>query len=102
MPNDEVASVISLLRSASLKDANGCYISGSLVLRTSNGHECCSHGLGKPSQLEIIVILVSADPEPIITTFPLARERAIAATDLGGINAAFLAEALKRDAADFL
>lgn len=49
--------------------------------------------MGEPSQLEIIVILVSADPEPIVTASPLAGERAIAATDLGGINAAFLAEA---------
>jgi hypothetical protein len=32
----------------------------------------------------------------------LARESAIAATNLGGINAAFLAESLERDAADFL
>lgn len=64
-----------------------------LLARKSNRLECYSQDLGKPSQLEIIVILVSADPEPIITASPLARERAIAATDLGGVNAAFLAEA---------
>jgi len=45
------------------------------------------------SKRKIIVILVCADPEPVIMTISLASECAIATTDLGGIYAAFLAKA---------
>ena len=43
-------------------------------------------------ELEIIVILMCANPEPVIITLALAGESTIAATDLRGVNAAFLAE----------
>jgi hypothetical protein len=34
-----------------------------------------------------------ADPEPVVMALPLAGESAISATDLSGVNAAFLAKA---------
>ena len=45
------------------------------------------------SQRELIVIFVRADPEPIVMTSPLASQSAIAPTNFGRVNAAFLAEA---------
>ncbi len=34
-----------------------------------------------------------ADPEPVVMALPIAGESAIGATDLSGVNAAFLAKA---------
>jgi hypothetical protein len=44
-------------------------------------------------QLKFIVIFVCADPEPVVMAISLAGESAIAATDLDGVNAAFLTKA---------
>ena len=44
------------------------------------------------SQLKFVVSFVCADPEPVIMAISLAGESAIAATDLGGVNATFLTE----------
>ena len=44
------------------------------------------------SQSKLIIILVCADPEPVVMAISLASESAIASTDLGGVNAAFFAE----------
>ena len=47
---------------------------------------------GRSSKLEIIVVLVRPDPEPVVMAFAFASESTIAATNLDGVNAAFLAE----------
>ena len=45
------------------------------------------------SQLEIVVILVRADPESVVMISSRPGESAITAADLDGVDAAFLAEA---------
>jgi len=47
---------------------------------------------GRSSKFEIIVVLVRPDPEPVVMAFAFAGESTIAATNLDGVNAAFLAE----------
>ena len=42
---------------------------------------------------QLIVILVGANPEPIIVAVALASDGAIATTDFDSVNTAFLAEA---------
>lgn len=54
---------------------------------------CPRRAAAHRSKLEIIVILMRADPEPVVMALPLAGESAIGATDLGGVNTAFLAKA---------
>src|SRR6266513_5069805 len=52
---------------------------------------CPRRAAAHRSKLKIIVILMRADPEPVVMALPLAGESAIAATDLSGVNAPFLA-----------
>jgi hypothetical protein len=54
---------------------------------------CPRRAAVRRSKLKIIVILMRADPEPVVIALPLAGESAPAATDLSGVNAAFLAKA---------
>ena len=58
---------------------------------------CPRRAAAHRSKLEII-----ADPEPVVPTISLAGEGAIAATNLGGIDPPFLAEAWRRMARIFL
>jgi hypothetical protein len=44
----------------------------------------------------MVVLLVCADPEPVIMTVSLASQGAVAPTDLDTINCAFLAKAERR------
>jgi len=63
---------------------------------------CPRRAAAQTSKLEIIVILMRANPEPVVPTISLAGEGAIAATNLGGIDPPFLAEAWRRMARIFL
>jgi chorismate-pyruvate lyase len=44
-------------------------------------------------EAELVVILVCADPEPVILAVSLARESAVAAPNFGGVYCGFLAKA---------
>lgn len=44
-------------------------------------------------ELELIVSLMRADPEPVIMTVSLASQCTVTATDLDSVNSAFLAKA---------
>ena len=48
---------------------------------------------GSESKSEFVIFLVRADPEPEIIAVALASDGAIAATDFGGVNSAFLLKA---------
>jgi len=45
------------------------------------------------SKFEIVVILVSADPKPIVIPISFASDSAVTAADFNSMNAAFLFEA---------
>ena len=43
-------------------------------------------------ELELIVILMCADPEPVVITVPLASKSAIVVADFNSVNFTFLAK----------
>jgi hypothetical protein len=51
---------------------------------------------GQNLELELIVLLMCADPEPVVMTVPLASQCTVAPTDLDSVNCAFLAKAERR------